>query len=118
MDKRRTKFSATNCWDGARPGWQVQAAEFTVASATQKQHRIRRHGRQCLYQELLCRCLTTIGSCSICDEALERMETAGYGKCVHCGEALPKSASMQYRGQGMCPLPGSHERGLLGDDED
>ncbi|MCQ6473551.1 TraR/DksA family transcriptional regulator, partial [Vibrio parahaemolyticus] len=27
---------------------------------------------------------------NLIDEALERIETSGYGKCVHCGEALPE----------------------------
>src|SRR5690242_21851919 len=29
---------------------------------------------------------------NLIDEALERIEAAGYGKCIHCGEALDRKS--------------------------
>jgi RNA polymerase-binding transcription factor DksA len=36
---------------------------------------------------------------NLIDEALERIESSGYGKCIHCGEALPEKRWKRCRGR-------------------
>ena len=53
------------------------------------------------------------------DEALERIETTGYGKCVHCGEALPEKRLDAVPWARHCVrCQDLQERGLLGEDDD
>src|SRR5687767_3873485 len=53
------------------------------------------------------------------DEALERIETSGYGKCVHCGEALPEKRLDAVPWARHCVrCQDLQERGLLGEEED
>src|SRR6185312_2585683 len=56
---------------------------------------------------------------NLIDEALERIETSGYGKCVHCTEALPEKRLDAVPWARLCVrCQDLMERGLLGDDED
>src|SRR6187551_2204537 len=56
---------------------------------------------------------------NLIDEALVRMDDSGYGKCVHCGEALPEKRLDAVPWARHCVrCQDLQERGLLGDDED
>src|SRR5258707_14905736 len=56
---------------------------------------------------------------NLIDEALERIEAAGYGKGGHCGEVLPERRLEAVAGARHCVCcQDLHERGLLGEDED
>jgi DnaK suppressor protein len=56
---------------------------------------------------------------NLIDEALERIEAGGYGKCVHCGEALPDKRLEAVPWARHCVrCQDLHERGLLNIDED
>ena len=56
---------------------------------------------------------------NLIDEALERMETSGYGKCVHCGEALPEKRLDAVPWARHCVrCQDLQERGVLGEDEE
>lgn len=56
---------------------------------------------------------------NLIDEALERIEDSGYGKCVRCGEALPEKRLDAVPWARHCVrCQDLHERGLLTEDED
>ena len=56
---------------------------------------------------------------NLIDEALERIEASGYGKCIHCGEAFPDKRLEAVPWARHCVrCQDLQERGLLGDDED
>ena len=93
MDKRRTKVFRDKLLD-RREGLvgQVQAAELYSrerdAEATQDPADM---AANAYTKELLVSMSDNDRQLlNLIDEALERIETSGYGKCVHCGEALPE----------------------------
>ncbi|HKG80527.1 MAG TPA: hypothetical protein VKA78_13930, partial [Pyrinomonadaceae bacterium] len=93
MDKRRTKVFRDKLLD-RREGLvgQVQAAELYSrerdAEATQDPADM---AANAYTKELLVSMSDNDRQLlNLIDEALERIETAGYGKCVHCGEVLPE----------------------------
>ena len=93
MDKRRTKVFRDKLL-GRREGLvgQVQAAELYSrerdAEATQDPADM---AANAYTKELLVSMSDNDRQLlNLIDEALERIETAGYGKCVHCGEVLPE----------------------------
>jgi DnaK suppressor protein len=56
---------------------------------------------------------------NLIDEALERIEDGEYGKCVHCGEALPDKRLEAVPWARHCVrCQDLHERGLLSEDEE
>jgi DnaK suppressor protein len=56
---------------------------------------------------------------NLIDEALERMEDSGYGKCVRCGQALPEKRLDAVPWARHCVrCQELHERGLLTEDEE
>jgi DnaK suppressor protein len=53
------------------------------------------------------------------DEALERIEGGGYGKCARCGDVLPDKRLEAVPWARHCiRCQDLHERGLLAEDED
>jgi DnaK suppressor protein len=53
------------------------------------------------------------------DEALERMDTGGYGKCVRCASPLPDKRLDAVPWARHClPCQDLHEKGMLTDDEE
>jgi DnaK suppressor protein len=111
MDKRRTKVFRDKLLD-RREGLvgQVQAAELYSrerdAEATQDPADM---AANAYTKELLVSMSDNDRQLlNLIDEALERIETAGYGKCVHCGEVLAGEASRCGAvGASLCSLPGS-----------
>jgi DnaK suppressor protein len=56
---------------------------------------------------------------NLIDEALERMEDSGYGKCIRCGQALPEKRLDAVPWARHCVrCQELHERGLLPEDEE
>lgn len=56
---------------------------------------------------------------TLINEALERIEAGGYGKCVHCGNPLPEKRLEAVPWARLClPCQDLHEKGLLTDEED
>jgi DnaK suppressor protein len=56
---------------------------------------------------------------NLIDEALERIETGDYGKCVHCGTLLPEKRLEAVPWARHClPCQDLQERGLLTTEED
>ncbi len=56
---------------------------------------------------------------NLIDEALERMDDSGYGKCVRCGQALPDKRLDAVPWARHCVgCQELHERGLLIEDEE
>jgi DnaK suppressor protein len=56
---------------------------------------------------------------NLIDEALERMDDSGYGKCVRCGQALPEKRLEAVPWARHCVrCQDMHERGLLMEDEE
>lgn len=56
---------------------------------------------------------------NLIDEALERMEDSGYGKCIRCGQALPEKRLDAVPWARHCVrCQELHERGLLIEDEE
>lgn len=56
---------------------------------------------------------------SLIDEALERMEDSGFGKCIRCGQALPEKRLEAVPWARHCVrCQDLHERGLLTEDEE
>lgn len=56
---------------------------------------------------------------NLIDEALERMEDSGYGKCVRCGEALPEKRLDAVPWARHCVrCQELHERGLLTEEDE
>ena len=56
---------------------------------------------------------------NLIDEALERMEESGYGKCVRCGEAVPEKRLDAVPWARHCVrCQELHERGLLNEEEE
>jgi DnaK suppressor protein len=115
MDKRRTKVFRDKLLD-RREGLvgQVQAAELysrerdaeMAANAYTKELLVSMSDND---RQLL----------NLIDEALERIETTGYGKCVHCGEALPDKRLDAVPWARHCVrCQDLQERGLLGEDDD
>src|SRR5258708_23110169 len=93
MDKRRTKVFRDKLL-GRREGivGQVQAAELYSrerdAEATQDPADM---AANAYTKELLVSMSDNDRQLlNLIDEALERIEAAGYGECVHCGEVVPQ----------------------------
>ena len=56
---------------------------------------------------------------NLIDEALERMDDSGYGKCVRCGQAVPEKRLEAVPWARHCVhCQDLHERGLLAEDEE
>ena len=56
---------------------------------------------------------------NLIDEALERMDDSGYGKCIRCGQALPEKRLDAVPWARHCVrCQEMHERGLLAEDEE
>ena len=56
---------------------------------------------------------------NLIDEALERMDDSGYGKCIRCGQALPEKRLNAVPWARHCVrCQELHERGLLVEDEE
>ncbi len=56
---------------------------------------------------------------NLIDEALERMEDSGFGKCVRCGQALPEKRLAAVPWARHCVrCQDLHERGLLTEDDE
>jgi DnaK suppressor protein len=56
---------------------------------------------------------------NLIDEALERMDDSGYGKCVRCGQALPEKRLEAVPWARHCVrCQDLHERGMLTEDEE
>jgi DnaK suppressor protein len=56
---------------------------------------------------------------NLIDEALERMEDSGFGKCIRCGQALPEKRLEAVPWARHCVrCQDLHERGLLTEDEE
>lgn len=56
---------------------------------------------------------------NLIDEALERMDDSGYGKCVRCGQALPEKRLEAVPWARHCvKCQELHERGMLIEDEE
>ena len=118
MDKRRTKVFRDKLLD-RREGLvgQVQAAELYSrerdAEATQDPADM---AANAYTKELLVSMSDNDRQLlNLIDEALERIETAGYGKCVHCGEALAGEATRcSAVGAPLCSLPGSARARTVG----
>jgi RNA polymerase-binding transcription factor len=56
---------------------------------------------------------------NLIDEALERMEDSGFGKCIRCGQALPEKRLEAVPWARHCVrCQDLHERGLLIEDEE
>ena len=56
---------------------------------------------------------------NLIDEALERMDDSGYGKCIRCGEAVPEKRLEAVPWARHCVrCQDMHERGLLNEDEE
>ena len=56
---------------------------------------------------------------NLIDEALERMDDRGYGKCIRCGQALPEKRLDAVPWARHCVrCQELHERGLLTEDEE
>jgi DnaK suppressor protein len=56
---------------------------------------------------------------NLIDEALERMDDSGYGKCIRCGQALPEKRLDAVPWARHCVrCQELHERGLLIEDEE
>jgi RNA polymerase-binding transcription factor len=56
---------------------------------------------------------------NLIDEALERMDDSGYGKCIRCGQALPEKRLDAVPWARHCVrCQELHERGLLTEDEE
>ena len=56
---------------------------------------------------------------NLIDEALERMDDSGYGKCIRCGQALPEKRLEAVPWARHCvSCQDLHERGLLNEDEE
>ncbi len=56
---------------------------------------------------------------NLIDEALERMDDSGYGKCVRCGQALPEKRLEAVPWARHCVrCQDLHERGMLIEDEE
>jgi DnaK suppressor protein len=56
---------------------------------------------------------------NLIDEALERMDDSGYGKCVRCGQALPDKRLEAVPWARHCVrCQDLHERGMLIEDEE
>ena len=114
MDKRRTKVFRDKLL-GRREGLvgQVQAAELysrdpadMAANAYTKELLVSMSDND---RRLL----------NLIDEALERIETSGYGKCVHCGEALPEKRLDAVPWARHCVrCQDLQERGLLGEEDE
>ena len=122
MDKRRTKVFRDKLL-GRREGLvgQVQAAELYSrerdAEATQDPADM---AANAYTKELLVSMSDNDRQLlNLIDEALERIETTGYGKCVHCGEALPEKRLEAVPWARHCVrCQDLQERGLLGEEED
>ena len=118
MDKRRTKVFRDKLLD-RREGLvgQVQAAELYSrerdAEATQDPADM---AANAYTKELLVSMSDNDRQLlNLIDEALERIETAGYGKCVHCGEALSEKRLDAVPWARHCVrCQDLQERGLLG----
>src|SRR5215213_7650259 len=107
MDKRRTKVYRDKLLD-RREGLvgQVQDPADMAANAYTKELLVSMSDND---RQLL----------NLIDEALERIEASGYGKCVHCGEVLPEKRLDAVPWARHCVrCQDLQERGLLGDDED
>jgi RNA polymerase-binding transcription factor len=56
---------------------------------------------------------------NLIDEALERMDDSGFGKCIRCGQALPEKRLEAVPWARHCVrCQDLHERGLLTEDEE
>lgn len=56
---------------------------------------------------------------NLIDEALERMDDSGFGKCVRCGQALPEKRLEALPWARHCVrCQDLHERGLLNEEEE
>jgi DnaK suppressor protein len=56
---------------------------------------------------------------NLIDEALERMDDSGYGKCIRCGQALPEKRLDAVPWARHCVrCQELHERGMLTEDEE
>lgn len=56
---------------------------------------------------------------NLIDEALERMEDSGFGKCIRCGQAVPEKRLEAVPWASHCVrCQDLHERGLLTEDEE
>lgn len=56
---------------------------------------------------------------NLIDEALERMEDSGFGKCIRCGQAVPEKRLEAVPWARHCVrCQDLHERGLLAEDEE
>ena len=56
---------------------------------------------------------------NLIDEALERMEDSGFGKCIRCGQAVPEKRLQAVPWARHCVrCQDLHERGLLTEDEE
>src|ERR1043165_1335871 len=122
MDKRRTKVFRDKLLD-RREGLvgQVQAAELysRERDAEATQDPADRAANAYTKELLVSMSDNDRQLLNLIDEALERIETAGYGKCVHCGEALPEKRLDAVPWARHCVrCQDLQERGLLGDDED
>lgn len=122
MDKRRTKIFRDKLLD-RREGLvgQVQAAELYSrerdAEATQDPADM---AANAYTKELLVSMSDNDRQLlNLIDEALERIETSGYGKCIHCSEALSERRLEAVPWARLCVrCQDLQERGLLGDDEE
>src|SRR5688572_6556303 len=122
MDKRRTKVFRDKLL-GRREGLvgQVQAAELYSrerdAEATQDPADM---AANAYTKELLVSMSDNDRQLlNLIDEALGRIETSGYGKCVHCGEAVPEKRLDAVPWARHCVrCQDLQERGLLGEDDE
>jgi len=56
---------------------------------------------------------------NLIDEALERMDDSGYGKCIRCGQALPEKRLDAVPWARHCvKCQELHERGMLAEDDE
>ena len=122
MDKRRTKVFRDKLL-GRREGLvgQVQAAELYSrerdAEATQDPADM---AANAYTKELLVSMSDNDRQLlNLIDEALERMDDSGYGKCIRCGQAVPEKRLEAVPWARHCvPCQELHERGMFPEDDE